>query len=60
MVYCPDGSVGLLATHRTTATCSVQFGSGVPFRSYPWKTLRRATREEIVTAGLDGVGCNNP
>lgn len=58
MVVCPDGRVGLLAIVRVWGTSTVQFGTDGPFKQYPWKTLRRATLDEIADAGLEGVGCN--
>jgi len=58
MVICPDGRVGLLAELRIEPhRCAVQFGAAGPTGRYLWRCLQRATGEDIVEAGLLGVGC---
>ena len=58
MVLCPDGSVGLLINLAIEPhQCAVQFGASGPVRYFTWRRLQRATGQEIIEAGLLGVGC---
>lgn len=59
MVVCPPANaVGLLVELNVTSPCKVMFCDGWLPLGYSWRGLRRATKQEILDAGLAGVGCN--
>ena len=53
-----NGRVGLTAGKGNSGRIKVQFGAGGPHSYTSESFLRYATREEVVAAGLDGVGGN--
>lgn len=58
MVVCENGRIGLLTELRVMLDSTVQFGADGPIGHYHYRALRRATMDEILAAGLEGVGCN--
>lgn len=55
-VVTPDG-VGMIEVLGIRYTL-VKFGASGPIQEYPWRILRQATEQEVMDAGLDGVGHN--
>lgn len=61
-VICADGRIGMVSELwpcRKDDSALVQFGPTGPVRYEDWRTLRIATGQEIIDAGLAGVGCKN-
>lgn len=56
-VVTPDG-IGMIEELRINGSTVVKFGSSGPMQYYNWKILRQATDQEVMDAGLDGVGHN--
>ena len=50
------GRVGMLTHLSIFSPCLVAYGSGGPTYECSYKDLRKATREEIKKAKLEGVG----
>lgn len=56
-VISPDGRVGMVSLiAKNGIRIEVQYGPDGPFCAWDIRILRWATREEVVAAGLDGVG----
>lgn len=58
MVVCPDGQIGILDKLEIFSASYVMLGAAGPTLPYSWKDLRLASADEILDAGLDGIGCN--
>ncbi len=58
MVMTIDRYVGMYDQRAAGGRCWVKFGADGPIYSYDESALRWATEEEIVAAGLEGVGRN--
>lgn len=57
----PIGRIGMInVVHNGVHKAGIQYGTDGPFGTYPLRTLRWATAEEIARAGYDGVGHNPP
>lgn len=59
MVVTSSGLIGLLVDLSIAPLgAHVQFVNNGKIRRYNWQSLRRATMQEIVDAGMHGIGCN--
>lgn len=56
MVVTPGGGMGVLLS-LDLARGVVTHGAAGPTSQHSWRSLRVATRREIMDAGLHGVGC---